>query len=187
MRIYFSLLAESITHLLLCVTRKESREHNKPPRMSQIAIERLGSEAGGCCCFCIPESQIARRPELSAPFFSGGRKANGTVFHCACYFKVRETEKWAPELFLRPPEMGHLSAGFTTPPPSSSVFLSLLGAGGFSASYKSVWETSLPSSSAQGPLSKQPKEAVFIQGRLASLGGATTGLYILKSSLLKLT
>lgn len=126
MRIYFSLLAESITHLLLCVTRKESREHNKPPRMSQIAIERLGSEAGGCCCFCIPESQIARHPELSAPFYSRGRKANETVFHCACYFKVRETAKETPELFLRPPETGHRSAGLTTPPPSSLVFLSLV-------------------------------------------------------------
>lgn len=108
MRIYFSLLAESITHLLLCVTRKESREHNKPPRMSQIAIERLGSEAGGCCCFCILESQIARRPELSAPFFSGGRKANGIVFHCD--IKVEKLKGMLQSCFLRPPEMGQQGA-----------------------------------------------------------------------------
>lgn len=113
LRIYFSLLVECITHLLLCVTRKESREHNKPPRMSQIAIERLGSKAGGCCCFCIPESQIARRPELSAPFISGGRKANGTVFHCAV--KVEKQEGTLQNCFLRPPEMGEQGARLVHP------------------------------------------------------------------------
>lgn len=120
LRIYFSLLAECITHLLLCVTRKESREHNKPPRMSQIAIERLGSKAGGCCCFCIPESQIARRPELSAPFISGGRKAKWDCVPLCC--QSRETERDAPELL--PKASGDGRAGCQACPPHLPALLS---------------------------------------------------------------
>lgn len=125
LRIYFSLLAECITHLLLCVTRKESREHNKPPRMSQIAIERLGSKAGGCCCFfAFPRVKLQGVLNFLLPSSPGEERQMGL---CSTV-QGRETERDAPELL--PKASGDGRAGCQACPPHlpalRSFFLSLV-------------------------------------------------------------